>query len=651
MISRQRRLSRRLERSRRFAERHPVLYRARLLAWAGLGYAWLVAAVGLPLAAAAFFGHAAHDAFSTPTSERHGMTLALAVFSASGLAAVLLALWSSLRQPPPAPSGVILRRDDAPALFDAVERLRAHLHVGPIRRILLTEEFNAAVAIVPRFAGLGGSRTYLLVGLPLMQALSPEQFNAVVAHELGHVSGGLNRLMQWMYAWNLKWEYLARSSGHAGPIQRTLLAPFARWYSRRLTLAAHPLLSGIELEADRLARSAVGRAQYAESILAVELRQMLMEQQFSASTQAAMAREPRPPEDNYARLRSFFAAPVDGSVAAACVHMVLAREPDARDTHPTPRRRLEELGALAPGPVADVLALVPGQARMAASEFVLGAAEDELTRLLGATWKQRMAAGWLAEYRDAVLRESELHDLRRRDARGRLDADGLWRMARLAEEFAGRREAFGLFLRCLEHDRDEPKANFAFGRILLEEGEESGVPYVEFAMESDPFLAVEGCALICRWLCRTGRERDAEPWAQRAAREARRLRDAVEERQCLAADSPLLAHGLDRLHVARLLSKLGEIEDLDDAWIARLAVEHFPEKPTFLLVVRMAPGLVLDADEADRLRDWLDFEDHLVVFAPRRIWERMLAGRVRSTAGAHVFSRKGVAAVLDESGS
>lgn len=50
-----------------------------------------------------------------------------------------------------------------------------------------------------RLGVLGWHVNYLILGLPLMQAVSPEQFRAIVAHELGHLSRNHSRFAGWIY--------------------------------------------------------------------------------------------------------------------------------------------------------------------------------------------------------------------------------------------------------------------------------------------------------------------------------------------------------------------------------------------------------------------------------------------------------------------
>jgi Zn-dependent protease with chaperone function len=57
---------------------------------------------------------------------------------------------------------------------------------------------NASVVQIPRLGVFGWSRNYLTVGVPLLDAVTPEQFEAVLAHELGHLARAHGRFRTWI---------------------------------------------------------------------------------------------------------------------------------------------------------------------------------------------------------------------------------------------------------------------------------------------------------------------------------------------------------------------------------------------------------------------------------------------------------------------
>ena len=89
---------------------------------------------------------------------------------------------------------------EEPVLFAFIERLAKEARAPRPKRVYLAPNVNAAVfyrlswwnLIIP-------ARKHLLVGLGLVNALSLDEFKAVVAHELGHFAQRTMRIGSWVY--------------------------------------------------------------------------------------------------------------------------------------------------------------------------------------------------------------------------------------------------------------------------------------------------------------------------------------------------------------------------------------------------------------------------------------------------------------------
>src|SRR6516164_8897861 len=82
---------------------------------------------------------------------------------------VLKSLWLKI----PAPAGVDVDRRSAPRLIEEIQSIRKRLRTLTVHRVVIEpEEFNAGVVQVPRLGPLGWHRNHLVVGLPLLEALS-----------------------------------------------------------------------------------------------------------------------------------------------------------------------------------------------------------------------------------------------------------------------------------------------------------------------------------------------------------------------------------------------------------------------------------------------------------------------------------------------
>ncbi|MGH9360615.1 MAG: M48 family metallopeptidase, partial [Thermoanaerobaculia bacterium] len=171
------------------ALRRPGAYRRKVLGLAVLGYGYVLAVLAILLAALAGL------AVLLLRGTGRAAIFKLAAFLAVLVWVVLRALWVRLEPP----QGLRLTPERAPRLFAELEGLRQALDAPPLHAVLFNRDFNASIAQVPRLGGLGWHRNFLTLGLPLLQALSPEQLRAVLAHEWGHLSRTHGRFGAWIY--------------------------------------------------------------------------------------------------------------------------------------------------------------------------------------------------------------------------------------------------------------------------------------------------------------------------------------------------------------------------------------------------------------------------------------------------------------------
>jgi Zn-dependent protease with chaperone function len=171
--------------------RAPQQYRMKVASLAVLGFAIL----GLVLATAGF-GLVALAGIAGALLFTGGGALILLLKLGKLLFLLAIPLWFTLKSAVkalfvrlPAPVGREITREQAPALFDALDDMRRAMSGPRFHHVLVVDEVNAAVVQRPAFGLVGWPRNYLLLGLPLLECVSPDEAMAIVAHEYGHLAG------------------------------------------------------------------------------------------------------------------------------------------------------------------------------------------------------------------------------------------------------------------------------------------------------------------------------------------------------------------------------------------------------------------------------------------------------------------------------
>ncbi|MCP3800058.1 M48 family metallopeptidase [Allokutzneria sp. A3M-2-11 16] len=165
-----------------------------------------------------------------------------------------IALVSALRTRMDPPAGPRLSRQEQPALWACVDELSAQVQTRAPDEIILIPDVNAAVCEDSRMLGLRAGKRYMMIGLPLLAGMSVDELRAVLAHELGHYSGGHTRLLAITYRGT---ETLQRTVARldGGPA-RFLLNNYAKLYM----LVASSANRQQELEADQAMVRTSGQA-------------------------------------------------------------------------------------------------------------------------------------------------------------------------------------------------------------------------------------------------------------------------------------------------------------------------------------------------------------------------------------------------------
>ncbi|MFB9906054.1 M48 family metallopeptidase [Allokutzneria oryzae] len=165
-----------------------------------------------------------------------------------------IALVSALRTRVEPPQGPRLSRQEQPQLWACVDELSAQVQTRSPDEIILIPDVNAAVSEDSRMLGLRAGRRYMMIGLPLLAGMSVDELRAVLAHELGHYSGGHTRMLAVTYRGT---ETLQRTVARldGGPA-RFLLTNYAKLYM----LVASSANRQQELEADRAMVRTSGQA-------------------------------------------------------------------------------------------------------------------------------------------------------------------------------------------------------------------------------------------------------------------------------------------------------------------------------------------------------------------------------------------------------
>jgi len=618
------------------SQRHPRRYVARVVGLLTLAYGYLglvlFGSLGIVIGTIALV-IAIHNA----------AVIKLAFFlllAAGGLFwAVLRGLWVKLDPP----DGLPVTNEQAPRLFSLLDELRAALDCAPFHRVLIVPEHNAAVVQIPRLGVFGWHQNYLLLGLPLMQGLAPDEFKAVLAHEFAHSSRGHGRFGNWLYrvrrSWDRIFEQMARQRTRGGFV----LVKFINWFWPVFNAHAFVLARANEYEADACSVRLAGAAAAAGALMRLPVDGSVIEEEFWPHIYSRASQEKEPPANVMLSLGQTLKSSLPAEDATRRLRQAFLLETTNGDTHPCLKDRLRAIGRLPEGIERGEFPAPPPPPPQNAAEFFLGHHAEIAASQLSDEWRKAIAVQWAARHEQTQKLAAELAAL---DQPGTAppNVGELWAKATKLMELHDDAAAQPVLDQVLALDPKHAGANFVRGRHHLEQDDARGVALIETAMASDPALTADGCRLLYGHFTRTGRRDQLRPLEDRMDRFQEQAALAQKERAEVSAKDTFMAHELTPQQLAELRNIFEAEPAIASAAVARKQVQHFAGSACFVIALRVKMAWWKPVSSGanqklvDRVLEKLQLPGHFLVFVASDNL-KALGKKVFAASGAVIYER------------
>lgn len=489
---------------------------------------------------------------------------------------VVKALWVKLEPP----TGTEITADQAPELFALVDDLRRRLGAPRFHHVLITDDFNAGVVQSPRLGLFGWPRNYLLLGLPLMKALTDEQFKAVLAHELGHLAKGHGRMSNWIYRQRLRWSRLLAILEASASRGGFLFKPFLRWFSPYFSAYSFPMARANEYEADAASAQLASPQAAAEALTGVDVVGSFLAERYWPGIHQQADELPQPSFAPYSSMGRSVVTDLDAASVRAWLDQAMARQTGCADTHPALADRLRAIGE------TPRLALPePGQA----ADRLLGAGRAGITESFDRRWHDNIAPAWQERHREMRESRRQLAELNaRHDSGAELTVQEAYDRARLTDSVANDLDAALAQFRALhEQVPGDATVCFSLGVRLLRRDDAAGCGLIEQAMRVDENAIVNGCQVLRDYHWRAGNKPEADAWHQRMVERVQLQEAAALERDRIWLSDRFEPHGLADEAIAELRRTLAAIPGLHRTYLARKRVKHLPHRPCYVLGYRV----------------------------------------------------------------
>lgn len=357
----------------------------------------------------------------------------------------------------------------------------------------------------PRLGIFGWPRNYLLIGLPLMKALSVEQFTAVLAHEIGHVAKGHGKVSNWIYRQRLRWSRLLTALDATESRGGFLFKPFLSWFAPYFSAYSLPMARANEYAADATSAWLTSPQAAGEALTGVSVVGSYLAERYWQRIHQQADEQPQPSFAPYFGMGQGVATGVDAASARVWLDQAMAEQTSSADTHPALNERLKAIGQ----PPRLALPAV-GQA----ADRLLGGALQGITESFDRRWKDHISPSWAKRYQEVQEGRRQLAKLNTRFESGaELTVQEAFDRAKLTDTIGDNHDDALAQLRAL-HERvpDDALVCFNLGSCLLNREDASGCALVEHAMHRDENAIAAGCELLRDYHWRKGRKEEAHTW-------------------------------------------------------------------------------------------------------------------------------------------
>lgn len=464
------------------------------------------------------------------------------------------------------PSGLGLKEDKAPRLYELLAELGENYKHPKIHRLVIHDKFSLDLVPVPRFGLPFLTTNVLYIGLPILQGLSPAQFRGALARILGQYSSAHNRKTHWIH----RWHQFCIMAQHALRKQSSALfrplSLFFRIYTPLQEYWAAAALRQDDLEADVYALEIMNDSEVADLILRYEVCEAFLKQKYWPKIYAMLRKNPANPSHlPHINMTKVLRNALTENEFAQTMKDLINQEARWRDTRPVLHERLNNIGQTK-------LDMPPPVMETAAHRY-LGEAQGAVIKLLDRQWlsrhdrtrasQQTQSANLHADADDkpgvgqaailgnqsaddipapqaaatttapaatatesdegstiTVAERKRLAELRKKSGSGKLNEDEAWELAYLTEKLEDKSRAVSLYQQVLKQNPNHAKTLFAIGRIMLSRTDKAGVKVLERAMRLDPGCVAQGCWMLAKYFKNIGEDGLSRQYLERASKQA-----------------------------------------------------------------------------------------------------------------------------------
>ncbi|MBN4079316.1 hypothetical protein JYT26_01620 [Beggiatoa alba] len=404
------------------SERYPKSYLGFTLVLMALGYVFIFM---FPYFAFASISILIEQLATVPIMQQSAMTWVWV----SVLIVCSLVSWQIFKLHFPRTQGLKLSRQQVPELFELVAGVGKFTLQPAVRNIVLTGQYELRIEQTPRFGFPFCSNNTLVLGLPMLQTLSEEQFRCELMHRLSQYASGRFRPSHWVFRTRLLWRRYLDALTKNKRFGDFPIRWFFAVYTPLFELLTLPAVRADELAGDSTVLEWVNDRDYFDALMSSTFASLFLEGHYWRQVYQTALKNSKSALTPFADLEHISGHLNSKEFRRKWLQGAFAADQNYSKAMPTLRTRMENIGQskLRVGPIIE----------NTAAQILLGDARKNIVSIIDKLWCSTTFMRWKTEHRKHRENVKTVKEISRKSRRKIVSVTEVLHYARLVKQLRG----------------------------------------------------------------------------------------------------------------------------------------------------------------------------------------------------------------------
>jgi len=479
-------------------ERHPILYLSLALLFALAGYAFILI---FPLFALYTF-------LTVP-----GKIILAQSYTDSAVivAQIILATFSGwiayefYRFKIELPGGRPLQDDEAPRLNHLITEICQEFGIKRPQRVRINKDYELQLVSSPLNGYPLMSHKTLIIGMPLIQCMTPRQFRILLYRELSHSYHTLRRPEHWVVTIRSLFLQLHQNYRQSQNKAALISRPFFSLFNPLLDFISQPVIALEENHIDQFCVDRLAKDELIDALLGYYVCRHYLTHEFWIKLNNSAYMHQQPPYLPYQSIENYIRSKTDPDDIRITLRNTLE---NIHSNNPQLARRLERLKIHT--------SQFDSRLEQSAAEFYFENLLSTLIKQFDTVWYKANQFNWQKMHQQGKDEQQRLEEYRIEAEQGVISETNLWDYVVLLNKYYNEDKLISCYKNILRLHCKDARVLLNIGKTLLDYMDEDGITALEKAMQTNPAYTLSACQTITQYYVHCGNTRMAQNYRRKA---------------------------------------------------------------------------------------------------------------------------------------